>query len=74
MKTLCTFLTVLFWVTVLLALLSLANNLRHAPAPGGDPRAAGYLVGLVLGAAVIPGVVYLIRYFVGKEMRKRAQP
>ena len=57
--------TVILWITIVLAgflFFMQMSRISYAPLP--------YVIGSILGVAVVPGVVWIIRYFIGKELKK----
>lgn len=70
MKGLYTFLTILFWLGIAWSAFNFIIIMSRDNMPNNGPSAAGHVVGTILGAAVIPGIIYLIRHFVGKEIKK----
>lgn len=70
MKIVYQVLTVLFWLTVLYAAIILVRMLTHNSLPSGGAAASGQIIGSILGVAVLPSIVYLIRHLVGKNLPK----
>ena len=71
MKTSYLILTILFWIAVLFAAWVIVMKSSHKM-PSSASYVAGHFIGTVLVAAVIPVIIFLIRYFVGKELKKRS--
>lgn len=70
MKTFYTILTVLFWLAVAFAAFNFVIFMGNSSMPNDGAMAAGHVIGALLGTAVIPFVVWIIRYFVGKEIKR----
>ncbi len=57
--------TVLLWVSIILAgfffvkYMSLINSIELA-----------VVIGALLGVGIIPGIIWVIRFFIGKEIKK----
>jgi len=71
MKVTYQILTVLFWITVVYAIFVLIrtlsnNNLSESNGPSG----AGLIIGSIIGVAVLPTIIFVIRHFVGKNLNK----
>lgn len=75
MKTTYQILTVLFWITVIFAIFVLIRTLGNNNLPDSSgPAAAGTIVGSIIGAAILPTIVYVAKYFVGKNLKKQRPP
>lgn len=57
--------TVILWITIALAgflFFMQMSRINNVSLP--------VIIGGLLGVAVVPGIVWLIRYFIGKELKK----
>ncbi len=57
--------TVILWITIMLAgflFFMQMSRINNVSLP--------VIIGGLLGVAVVPGIVWLIRYFIGKELKK----
>ena len=76
MKTLYVILTILFWMTLLLGAITFVRTMgqqdlsTHGSSTAQTVADSGTVIGAAMGAALLPGLIYLIRYFVGKEIKK----
>ncbi len=69
MRQLYNVLTVLFWITVIIACLMLVRAFSNAPnfsQSNNSGLTIGYAFGSILGAGIVPAIIWVIRYFVGK--------
>lgn len=67
MKTVHQILTVVFFVALVFGLFVMVKSLGQYP-PGTVNF--GVILGSVVAASIIPGIIWIIRYFVGKELKK----
>lgn len=77
MKTLNTILTVLFWAALVIGLLPLIKGfdmLNYLPAESNAAERTigitGVITGNLFAYATIPGIIWVIRYFVRKNMKQ----
>lgn len=63
-------LTVLFILALLFSLFNFVVVMGKQPMPNDGAMAAGHVFGSILAAALIPGIIWIIRHFVGKELKK----
>ncbi len=70
MKIIYHILTVLFWLTVTYSIFILIRTFSNNGLSDSLPVAAGQIVGGLIGAAMLPVIVYLVRYFVCKNVDK----
>ena len=68
MKTLNTILTVLFWAALVIGLIPTISTFGMLNSNASVPAAAGIIFGNLLAYATIPGIIWVIRYFVRKNM------
>lgn len=57
--------TVLLWITIALAAFLFFSNMSRM-----NNVSLPVIIGGLLGAAVVPGIVWVIRFFIGKEIKK----
>lgn len=68
MKILHTILTVLFGVALIFGLIPSIQNLSNIPSGLSGAGIAGIIFGNLAAYAVIPGIIWTVRYFVGKNI------
>lgn len=62
-------LTVIFWLAVAYAAFILIQMLSHNNLPNNGAAASGQIIGSILGVAVLPTLIYIIRHYVGKKLK-----
>lgn len=60
-------LTVLFFLALAFGLFVMVRSLGRYPE---GTVGFGVVLGSLVAASIIPGIIWIIRYFVGKEMKK----
>ncbi len=73
MKTLNTILTVLFWAALIIGLLPTVKGfeaLNYFPHNAKWFHFAGVITGNLFAYATIPGIIWVIRYFVRRSMNQ----
>jgi hypothetical protein len=70
MKTFYSILTVIFWISVVLASIMIIRSFSSIPANMPGHLIVGYVIGSVLGAAIVPAIIGGIKYLVAKELKK----
>lgn len=72
MKATYQILTVVFWITVVYAIFVLIRTLSNNNlSDSNGPAAAGTIVGSIISVAILPTLVYVAKYLVGKSLKKR---
>lgn len=69
MKSLYLILTILLWITLVLALFMIIVSFGKMPNMQSH-LSVGYILGSIGGAGSVPGIIWVIRYFVGKSIGK----
>ncbi|MEY4875194.1 MAG: hypothetical protein RL708_343 [Bacteroidota bacterium] len=67
MKNLYNILTVLFWISVIYGAYHWIQMASITPIQNDGASTFGFVLGTTLAACVIPALILLIRYFVGKN-------
>ena len=70
MKIAYTILTILFWITVVVAALVFTQQFLQQDGGGNIATTIGLLIGRIIGVSVLPALIFIIRYFVGKRLSK----
>jgi hypothetical protein len=58
-------LTVVFWIALILSAIVFFINMSRL-----DHVGLGHVLGALFAAAIIPGILWIIRYFIGKNIGK----
>jgi uncharacterized RDD family membrane protein YckC len=70
MKTAYNVFTVLLWIAIIYAAFNFVLSLSNFGIPNDGAMATGSVIGALLASLIIPGIIWLIRYFIGKEVKK----
>jgi cell shape-determining protein MreD len=70
MKTTYNVFTVLMWIAIIYAAFNFVLTLSNRGIPNDSAMAIGTILGALLASLIIPGIFWLIRYFIGKEVKK----
>lgn len=64
-------LTVLFWASLVIGLLPTISVFSSMPSNAGSFASIAIIFGNLLAYATIPAIIWVIRYFVGKQSRNK---
>lgn len=69
MKATYQLLTVIFWLAIVYAAFILIQMLSNTNMPNNGAAVSGQIIGSILGVAVLPTLIYIIRHYVGKKLK-----
>jgi hypothetical protein len=70
MKALYQILSVLFWITVVYAIVVFIKTISNNNLSESGPAAGGFILGSIVGVAILPTVIFVAKHFVGKNLNK----